>query len=256
MEAQRLQFEAMLGRNIGKVVKFIKENFNDLPPGEEADVPGTIWVIQGVGPSNSKPDLNVFFVTRRGMLQQILGKVRGKNGGPFETGLWNNKKIVWTPYVDPAQPAAPVVVETRTVPPGQEDPISYVLITDGMPMATFNDEFNQKRYYQRTTVDGYSDTARTPDGTPMKRETVQYYTAKVEGKTRVKHNGKLYDLVAVSPHEYHLEDDKGEVIKEYDDDTLDKARLEKVGGRRRKSRRVKKRHASRRAKKHTRRSKS
>lgn len=254
MEAQRLQFEAMLGRNIGKVVEFIKQNFDDLPPGEGVAVPETIWMIQGVGPSNSKPDLNVFFVSRRGMTHQILGKVRGKNGGPFETGLWNeNKKIVWTPYGEP-QPAAPVVVETRTVPPGQRDPVSLEIITDGMEMADFNKEYGH-RYYQHSTVKRLL-KGGLPGATGEMVSDVKPYIAKIEGTTKVTLNGEKYDLVAISPHAYHLENAKGEVIKEYDDTTLDEANLNLVGGGRRKSRRVKKRHASRRAKRRTRRSKS
>uniref|UniRef100_A0A6C0JJP8 Uncharacterized protein n=1 Tax=viral metagenome TaxID=1070528 RepID=A0A6C0JJP8_9ZZZZ len=159
------------------------------------------------------------------------------------------------------------------IPPGQQDPISSALITDGMEMATFNNELDRKRYYQRGTVDRLVESelahqrdyqgrtadkpvgVRTLDGTPLKPESVKHYTAKVDGEYPAILNREKYDLVAISPHKYHLKNTKGEVINEYDDATLEAAlgkNLQIVGGRR-KSRRVKKRHATRRAKKHTRR---
>ena len=145
-------------------------------------------------------------------------------------------------------------VMTWTVPPGQKDPISLDLITEGMKMATFNDEYG-RRYYQYDTVKALiKNGQKGATGEPVRN--VKYYTARIEGKTRVKFEGKPYDLVVISPGKYQLENDEGRVVKEYDDTTLDTAPLDHVGGGRRKSRRSKKRHASRRAKKHTRRSRS
>jgi len=144
--------------------------------------------------------------------------------------------------------------ETRPVPPGQKDPVSLDLITDGMKMATFNEE-DGHRYYQYQTVKELMERGQHgATGEPVRK--VKSYTAKIEGKTRVTFEGNPYDLVVISPGKYQLEDDKRKVIKEYDDTTLDEANLNLVGGGHRKSRRVKKRHVSRRAKKHTRRSRS
>jgi hypothetical protein len=144
--------------------------------------------------------------------------------------------------------------ETLPVPPGQNDPISRELITDGMKMATFNNEYGH-RYYQYDTVEQLMKNGQEgATGEPVRN--VKSYTAKIEGKTRVMFEGKPYDLVVISPGKYQLEDDGGKVIKEYDDTDLDTAPLDHVGGGRRKTRRSKKRRASRRAKMRTRRSRS
>jgi hypothetical protein len=146
--------------------------------------------------------------------------------------------------------------EKMVVLPGQKDPISYEPIIDDMKMATFNGEYNKHRYYQYETVKSLIENrSRTATGEDINPATVKTYTAKIEGKTRVKFEGKPYDLVVISPGKYKLEDDSGNTVKEYDNSTLENAPLDHVGGRR-KTRRSKKRRATRRAKGRTRRSRS
>jgi hypothetical protein len=144
--------------------------------------------------------------------------------------------------------------ETLPVPPGQKDPISLDLIADGMKMATFNDEYGHRYYQYQSVKDLMERGQHGATGEPVRN--VKSYTAKIEGKTRVKFEGKPYDLVVISPGKYQLEDEEGKVIKEYDDTALDTAPLTYIGGGRRKTRRSKKRRASRRAKMRTRRSRS
>lgn len=147
--------------------------------------------------------------------------------------------------------------DKMAVLPGQKDPISYEPIIDDMKMATFNDEYNKHRYYQYETVESLiKNGSRSVTGEGINPATVKSYTAKIEGRTRVKFEGNPYDLVVISPGKYHLEDDSGKTVREYDNDTLKDEDLEHVGGGRRKTRRSKKRRATRRAKKRTRRSRS
>ena len=163
------------------------------------------------------------------------------------------QKYVDEGRIEVAEQMPPESDEIRPVPPGQKDPVSLDLITDGMKMATFNDEYGH-RYYQYDTVKQLMDRGQhSVTGEPVRK--VKSYTAKIEGKTRVTFKGKPYDLVVISPGKYQLEDDTGAVIKEYDDTALDTAPLA-YGGGRRKTRRSKKRRASRRAKTRTRRSRS
>jgi len=143
--------------------------------------------------------------------------------------------------------------DKMAVLPGQRDPISLEPIIDDMKMATFNDEYNNHRYYQYETVKSLIENgSRTATGEELNPTTVKSYTAKIEGKTRVKFEGKQYDLVAVSPGKYQLEDDSGNTVKQYDNSTLENAPLDHIGGRRRKTRRSKKRRATRRANRHIR----
>jgi hypothetical protein len=169
--------------------------------------------------------------------------------------LEDYQKYVDEGRIKEAEQMPPESDETKPVPPGQTDPISLNLITDGMEMATFNNEYGH-RYYEYQTVGKLMERGLPgAAGEPVRK--VKSYTAKIEGKTRVTFEGKPYDLVVISPGKYQLEDYKGTAVKEYNDTTLDTAPLTYIGGgRRRKSRRSKKRRASRRAKKHTRRSRS
>ena len=168
--------------------------------------------------------------------------------------LEDYNKYVADGRIKVAEQMPPESDEIRSVPPGQTDPVSLEPITHGMKMATFNNEYGH-RYYQYDTVKQMMENGQKgATGEPVRK--VESYTAKIEGKTRVMFEGKRYDLVVISPGKYHLENDEGRVVKEYDDTTLDTAPLDHVGGGRRKSRRSKKRHASRRAKRRTRRSRS
>jgi hypothetical protein len=172
------------------------------------------------------------------------------NGGEYDTLVKNGTLIL--PLVMP-----PPSDDKMAVLPGQRDPISLELIIEDMKMATFNDEYNRHRYYQYETVKSLIENgSRTATGEELNPTTVKSYTAKIEGKTRVNFEGKQYDLVAVSPGKYQLEDDSGNTVKQYDNSTLENAPLDHIGGRRRKTRRSKKRRASRRAKGRTRRPRS
>jgi hypothetical protein len=182
-----------------------------------------------------------------------LGEMRG---GVWAAGMLPEEfqKYVDERRIKMVEQMPPPSSETLPVPPGQNDPISLNLITDGMKMATFNDEYGH-RYYQHQSVNDLVERGhKVFPGQPVRN--VKSYTAKIQGKTRVKFEDKPYDLVVISPGKYQLEDDEGKVIKEYDDTALDTAPLTYIGGGRRKTRRSKKRRASRRAKKRTRRSRS
>ena len=176
------------------------------------------------------------------------------NVGNADLTLEDYNKYLADGRIKVAEQMPPESDEIRSVPPGQTDPVSLEPITHGMKMATFNNEYGH-RYYQYDTVKQMMENGQKgATGEPVRK--VESYTAKIEGKTRVMFEGKRYDLVVISPGKYHLENDEGRVVKEYDDTTLDTAPLDHVGGGRRKSRRSKKRHASRRAKRRTRRSRS
>ena len=103
-----------LRRDISKVVELVKLEFNNISPGEFWPVSGTIWEVYKRGLSNSKESLTVFYVFNNTDHQSIKGKVRGKDGGPFEFKIMNDKfKTEWEPYLERGRHALTLDAQKR-----------------------------------------------------------------------------------------------------------------------------------------------
>jgi hypothetical protein len=149
------------------------------------------------------------------------------------------------------------------VPPGMVDPISLNVITDDMLISDFTSVEVEKpestfgRYYETDTVDDLS--SRNLPGVTGKKidanKPITKYKAVIEGTTRVKKDGKEYNLVKIDKDTYALEDEAKARIKTYTDEQLKDAIPNEIelatskGGRRRKTRRRRHQRKTRRSRK-------
>ena len=103
-----------LRRDISKVVEYVKSHFNEITRRDYLQVPGTNWRVNNMGLSNSKEGLTVFYVFKMIGILDIKGKVRGKDGGPFEFKIMNAKfKTEWEPYLERGRHALTLDAQER-----------------------------------------------------------------------------------------------------------------------------------------------